>query len=308
MKVIYGTGQLDLKKAALAIGIFDGMHRGHQYLIRKMVTRARALKAVPVVVTFFPHPAHVLRPGVKLGYLVSFAHRMQLMEELGVKLCVVVRFNKKVAAVEPEAFIRDVLVKRLGARAIFVGEDFRFGRNRAGDTELFNSLASRYGYTMHAIKALKSGSEAVSSTRIRALIAGGDLSGAKRLLGRPFSILGPVVHGKGRGKKLGFPTANVQYECDVLPPNGVYAVRVKHHNKILKGVANLGLRPSFKEKDPKVHLEVFLFDFKIDLYGKIIEVEFIKNIRSERMFQDPQELIAQIKKDEHEARRILRSN
>ena len=306
MKVISLNDKVRLTNTCAALGIFDGVHLGHRYLLNAMRSKAKQLKAKSMVITFFPHPAHVLRPDVQLNYLVSMEHRLQLLEDLGVDVCIVIPFTKKFAQVEPESFIRNVLVKRLGVRAIFVGEDFRFGRNRAGDVELFERLANECHYDMHAMPALRQGKDAVSSTRVRALITAGKIGSAEKLLGRPFSVLGEVMHGKGRGKGLGYPTANVAYDGGgILPPNGVYAVQVIWKNKILNGVANLGTRPSFKEKNPKVHLEVYIFDFNLSLYGQIIEVNFIRNIRSERKFENPQELIRQIKKDEQNARRIL---
>jgi len=306
VKTIYLTEQFKFKgRSAAAVGIFDGMHRGHQYLLRAMLRKAKTLKARSMAVTFFPHPAHLLRPDIRLGYLVSFAHRLRLLEGAGVQVCVVIPFTRRFASIEPQAFIRDVLVKRLGARAIFTGEDFRFGRNRAGDVGLFKQLAPVHGYQMHAVPALTSGGHPVSSTRIRGLITAGELTAAKQLLGRPFAVLGEVIRGKNRGKRLGFPTANVRYDNDILPPQGVYAVRVIWKDKTFKGAANLGLRPSFKEKRPKVQLEVYIFNFKGNLYGQAIEVEFIKQIRDEQRFATPMELAAQIKKDVASAKKIL---
>ena len=305
MKVI--SGRLDkirFQKTCVAIGIFDGVHRGHQYLLKAMLSKATHAKSV--VITFFPHPVHVLRPDLQLGYLVSLQHRLKLLEALGVDACIVINFTKKFARIEPQAFIRDTLVKRLGAKAIFVGEDFHFGRNRAGDVKLFEQLAPKYGYEMHGMPALMAGGTPISSTRIRKLVTTGKLSATEKLLGRPFSMLGQVIKGSGRGKELGFPTANVAYESSILPPNGVYAVRVFWKNKILKGAANLGLRPSFREINPHVHLEVYILDFKQDFYGQSLEVQFIKKIRSEKKFASSQALIRQIKTDVRRIRQILK--
>lgn len=306
MKVIYGNSNFRLKRSVVAIGIFDGLHRGHQFLLSKMLHKAKALGLPSLVVTFFPHPVHVLRPDIQLGYLISLAHRFVLLRKMGVDYCYVVPFDKRFAHVEPSFFITDFLVKRLHVADIFVGADFRFGRDRMGDLHLFEKLANDGHYKAHGVAALMEGNEAISSTRVRQLIIDGDLIKAKKLLGRPFSVLGEVVKGSARGRELGFPTANVQYENDILPPLGVYAVRVLVKNRILKGVANVGIRPTFKEKNPKVSLEVFILGFKGNLYGTIVEVEFIKKIRDEKKFSSRDGLIAQIQKDVVATTKILK--
>ncbi len=320
MKVMYGLGPVKFKKIAVAIGIFDGVHRGHQMLIKSMVKEAKHLKAKAVVITFFPHPAHVLCPDLSLPYLMSLQYRLALLQELGVDAVLVIRFNKRFARIDPHYFIKKILVQRLHVQSIFVGEDFRFGRNRSADVTLFEQLAQGYGYRMHAVKALKQGGKVISSSRLRRLIPQGQLSEAQKLLGRPVSILGHVVHGSARGELLGYPTANVHYESALLPPQGVYAVRVVWKNKTLYGMANLGIRPSFKSRKPaspaglakggsggpKVHLEVHVFDFNVNLYGQEVLVEFLQRIRDEKAFPSKEDLICQIRQDEKTIRRLLK--
>lgn len=310
MKVISlsGNSKLHLKKTCAAIGIFDGVHRGHQYLIQKMLAAARRLGAQPIVITFFPHPAHVLRPDVSLSYLTSLDDRFRLLGDLGVNACLVVPFNRRFAKVQPQVFIKDILVKKLGVKAIFVGDDFRFGKDRSGDISLFQKLSVDYGYEMHAVSALKQGRSVISSTRIRQLIGEGELEGASRLLGRKVFVSGAVVKGSARGKKLGFPTANVAYEADVLPPQGVYVVQVLLGKKKYPAIANIGTRPSFEKQITQLHLEVHILDFSKNIYGKKIEVEFLKKIRNEKKFKNPQELIRQIQKDESLARKYFALN
>ena len=305
MKVISGLGRVKIKRSCVAIGIFDGVHRGHQMLLAAMVKEARRRKAVPVVITFFPHPAHVLSSSAKIDYLVSLRHRFKLLETLGVKFCIVIRFTPAFAAIEPEAFIRSALVGRLGVQAIFVGKDFRFGKDRRGDAALFKRLGREYGYVARGIAPLRSGRAPVSSTRIRAHVSSGRLNEARRLLGRPFSVMADVVQSRGRGRRLGYPTANLRLGSGILPPNGVYAVRVSVKGKIRRGVANLGVRPTFKERKPTVHLEVYIFDLNQNLYNQTLEVHFIKKIRNERVFKTPQDLVRQIGADERKARSIL---
>ncbi|MDO8674528.1 MAG: bifunctional riboflavin kinase/FAD synthetase [Candidatus Omnitrophota bacterium] len=305
MKVISGLGRVKIKRSCVAIGIFDGVHRGHQMLLAAMVKEARRRKAVPVVITFFPHPAHVLSSSAKIDYLVSLRHRFKLLETLGVRVCIVIRFTRAFAAIRPETFIRSALVGRLGVQAVFVGEDFRFGKDRRGDIALFKRLGEQYGYVAHGVAPLKVGGEPISSTRLRGLIASGKLSAAQRLLGRPFSVMADVVQSRGRGRRLGYPTANLRLGPNILPPHGVYAVRVDVKGEIRRGVANLGVRPTFKERKPTVHLEVYIFDLNQNLYGQTLEVHFIKKIRNERVFKTPQDLVRQIGADERKARSIL---
>jgi len=306
MKVISlnGSSKLHLKKTCAAIGIFDGVHRGHRYLINQMLTTARRLKAQPIVITFFPHPAHVLRPDVRLGYLTSLEDRFRLFKELGVALCIVVPFNRSFASIPPRGFIEDILVKKLGVKAVFVGDDFRFGKDRGGDIALFQKLAPELGYEMHAVAALKQGRDAISSTRIRQLVGTGQLNEAARLLGRPVSTSGTVIKGAGRGKGLGFPTANIAYESDILPPQGVYVVQVLWGGQKYLGLANIGTRPSFETQVAKLHLEVFILDFSRNIYGKRLEVQFLKKIRNEKKFKSSEELVGQIRKDEARARQF----
>lgn len=306
MKVISLTGTVKFKNTSAAIGIFDGVHLGHQLLIKKMLAKAKDLHAKSLVITFFPHPAHVLRPDIDFKYLVSFKSRMQLLERLGVDVCLVIPFTSKFARIPPRNFIKNLLVDRLGVKALFVGEDFRFGSKRSGDVALFNVLAEEYGYEMHGIDALAQGGEVISSTRIRKLVKEGDLLGVKKLLGRDFNCLGTVIKGQGRGKGLGFPTANVNYDECILPPVGVYAVKVEYKNKIYAAVANLGFRPSFKETSSKPFLEVHIFDFNKDLYGRDIDVIFIKRIRDEKKFASVEDLRLQIYKDAQKTRLVLK--
>ncbi len=303
MKVIYDLGTTKLKSTVVAIGVFDGVHRGHQLLIDNAVKEAKRTKAKSMVITFFPHPAHVLSKNSQLPYLMSLEQRLETFKSRGVDLVWVVRFNKRFAQINPRSFIKKILVQNLGVKSIYVGENFRFGRNRSGDIDLFKEMSKDFGFQIHPLKPIKAAGEIISSGRLRALIPQGQLKQAERLLGRPVSILGEVVKGSSRGKLLGYPTANVQYNCDVLPPKGVYAVRITWKNKVYFGMANLGVRPSFKENDPKPLLEVNIFDFNKNLYGQKILVEFLKKTRDERSFSSKEALIGQIQKDE----RMIRS-
>ncbi|MDE2027672.1 MAG: bifunctional riboflavin kinase/FAD synthetase [Candidatus Omnitrophica bacterium] len=306
MKIISlsGHSKLSLKRTCAAIGIFDGVHRGHQYLVKQMLATARRLKLKPIVITFFPHPAHVLRPDISLGYIISLEERFAMLKALGVDTCLVVKFNRAFAKISPEQFVRDILIRKLDVKAVFVGENFRFGKDRSGGVATFERSAQEYGYEMYAVRALKQGPHIISSTLIRQLIGEGKIAQAARLLGRGVSASGPVVKGAGRGRLLGFPTANVAYEADILPPQGVYIVGVRLGSKDYPAMANIGTRPSFEDRS-KLHLEIHILDFSASLYGKHLKVEFLKKIRNEKKFHNPKALVRQIQKDEITARKYF---
>jgi riboflavin kinase/FMN adenylyltransferase len=218
----------------------------------------------------------------------------------------VVRFNRSFAHIEPQKFIKDILVKELGVRAVFVGEDFRFGKDRSGDIALFQKLGVQYGYEMHAVDQLKQARTIISSSRVRQFVMEGKLNQAQRLLGRRFSISGTVVKGARRGRTLGYPTANVGYAV-IHPPRGVYFVHAWLGKKSYPAIANIGTRPSFEKQNIKLYLEVHILDFSKNIYGRRMQVEFIKKIRNEKKFAAVPELIRQIQKDEALARQLNRS-
>lgn len=309
MKVIYAAGRVKLKykKLFLAIGVFDGVHRGHQLLIRQVVHKARAAGGTSVVMTFDPHPVHVLHPEMACPLLVSVPHRLKLMEELGVDVCIVIRFTKKFSYLTPEQFVQDYLVKGIHPQEVFLGDDFRFGQNRSGDLDFFQEAARQYGFKVNIFSAVKFSKERISSTRIRKLISQGEFSAASRLLGRRVSVLGKVVKGDARGAKLGFPTANLECECDPLIPGGVYLVYVMLDKKIFQAIANIGFRPSFYKKAEKILLEVHILDFKKNIYGREMIVEVIQKLRDEKKFEAPEALITQIKVDETKARKYFQT-
>jgi riboflavin kinase/FMN adenylyltransferase len=309
MKVIYGIGGAKsprLKNTIVAIGIFDGVHKGHQFLIRRMVVSARRKKAKSLVVTFHPHPAQVLHKR-EISYLVSLPHRLKLMEGLGVDMVLVIRFTKKFAHLKPEQFVKGYLVDRFGAQEVFVGDDFRFGQNRTGDVDIFSAMGKKYGFKVNHLHPVKKTREKISSTQLREFIREGRLKEAESMLGRGVAILGKVVKGDGRGKSLGFPTANIQFDCDVLPPRGVYLVFLHLGRRRYPALANIGYRPSFHHQNGRMNLEAYILDFNKNIYGKEVIVEFAKKIRDEQKFPSPDALILQIRRDEKLARQYFRS-
>ncbi len=307
MRVISNIGRLkNIKGVVLVIGVFDGLHRGHQALIKKALLRARALKTKLVVMTFYPHPVHVLHPEVNLPYIASLSQRLKLLEELGVFLCLVIKFTKRFARLSPERFIKRYLLKYFHPQEVYVGDDFRFGQDRQGTIEYFCQMGERHGFKVNHIIPVKGGRGKISSTDIRRLITAGKLARAAQFLGRRVSLMGRVEKGDGRGKGLGFPTANIYPRNHVLPPGGVYAVYAAIGRRQFKGMANIGKRPSFYSPLKSVNLEVHLFDFHQNLYGREIVVEFVKKVREERPFAAREELTFQLKQDEVLVKAILR--
>lgn len=310
MKVILDRSPIKqkFKNLVVAIGVFDGVHLGHQTLIGECIKEAKRLRGTPAVMTFFPHPLHILRPEIKIPFIVSLPYRLKLIEQLGIDVCWVIKFTRRFSHLSAEQFIKRYIVDKMHAKAVVVGDDFHFGKNRGGNLDFLKAMGQKYGFKVKIVSAVKKGPKAISSTRIREFISKGQLEDAERLLGRQVSIMGRVVRGDARGKNLGYPTANINPPANhVILPQGVYVVKVRIENKVYQGVANIGCRPSFTPSDAEVNIEVHIFDFRKDIYGQEIVVEFLKKIRNEKVFQTPQDLILQLKKDEKKARALVSS-
>jgi riboflavin kinase/FMN adenylyltransferase len=284
------------KNPVVAIGIFDGVHQGHQQLIKKIITQAKKFHGTSVVLTFFPHPIQVLHKKFDLSLLVSLEHRLKIIESLGVDACVVVHFTRHFAKQSAEDFIKTYLAQGLDAKEVFIGKNFHFGRNRCGNSNILKSIAKKYEISAKVLASVRCQSDIISSSRLRILVKKGNLRLAKKYLGRDVSTLGTVVHGDGRGNQLGFPTANINSGTELLPPTGVYIVKVLIAKKIFQGIANVGHRPSFKKKSNKV-VEAHIFHFHKNIYGKKIEIQFIKKIRDEKKFSCKKDLCLQIEND-----------
>jgi riboflavin kinase/FMN adenylyltransferase len=284
----------------LAIGVFDGVHAGHQAVVR---TSLQQPGGSAVVVTFDPHPARVLRPDQAPPLLTSTRHKLKLLERLGVGCVLVLAFDNAFAATEAEDFVERLRSACRPLGSVAVGDDWVFGHRARGTVALLRSM----GVTVHAVAAVRVDGAAARSTAVREALAGGDLTRAGRLLGRPPTVLGTVVAGRQLGRTLGFPTANLQLENELLPPDGVYAVRVVMDGQPLEGVANLGRRPSVEAAAPTRQLEVHLFDFHDDIYGRELEVEWIAFLRPEARFPSLDALQGQIIKDAAAARALLRA-
>lgn len=309
MKIISALGKkrLKLKNPFLTIGVFDGIHLGHRTLIQHVVHKARASQGTSVVMTFWPHPIHVLHPKMWCPLLFALPQRLKLIKELGVNVCVVIPFTRTFSQLSAQKFILEYVVKKIQPHEIILGGDFRFGQNRQGDLKLLKELGKRYGFRVHIIKAIQKDQRRISSSRIRELIVQGKLKKAYELLGHGICIGGRVIKGDARGKKLGFPTANIETDHDVLVPYGVYLVYVHIGKALHKGIANMGLRPSFPETKRKTILEVHILDFHKDIYGHHVFVEFIEKLRNERKFTSIRKLTAQIQMDGKRAREYFQT-
>ena len=309
MKVLHSIEELREIEGPihLAIGVFDGVHLGHQAVIRQAVEAARTSGGSSVVLTFHPHPIRVLRPNDAPRLLTSTQHKQQFIERLGIDAFLIQEFSLAFARTKPEDFIRRLVQSSDRLTTICVGEGWSFGANRSGKVSLVRTLAESCHFHLQDIAPLAIDGQVVSSTRIREAVEQGDFSLAERLLGRPFTILGTVVEGDHLGRKLGYPTANLRAHNEQFPPDGVYAVTVIHRGTEYGGVANIGFRPTVQEGSGERLLEVYLFDFNREIYGDDMEIRFLKYIRPEEKFANLSELQAQIKKDAEVARGTLQS-
>lgn len=294
-------------RSVVAVGVFDGVHLGHQRLLHQLLEMASALQGVPTVVTFGNHPDEVLR-GEAPPLLVSVPHRLRLLRRAGVERLVLLTFEPRLQNMTPREFAERILVRSLRARGLLLGYDSALGKDRAGTPQCFRELGVELGFEVHAGTPFEVDGQPVSSTAIRAAIQRGDLALAHRYLGRFPGAFGTVVHGASRGRGLGFPTANVVCEPAVLPPPGVYAVEALVDGKAWPAAANLGTRPTFGDRPGgDVLLEVHLLDFEGDLYGRELEITFRRLLRPERRFANADELRQQIRRDVEAVRELMRS-
>jgi riboflavin kinase/FMN adenylyltransferase len=285
----------DAPPAVAALGVFDGVHLGHRAILTAAVARARDLALPAVACTFDPHPMKILQPDRAPTLIVSLEERLALIAGLGIDTAVVLAFTPELAAMEAEAFVKDIVVGRLSAREVVVGATHTFGRGARGNARLLQTLGARLGFRTHVVPPLVVDGVPVSSSAVRDALERGDVAQAARYLGRPYSVTGRVVAGAGRGRALGFPTANVAPDVDPLVPNGVYACRVVVDGATRAAVVNIGTRPTFGETMRAV--EAHLLDFTGDLYGRTARVEFVGRLRDERRFPDVDALRAQIAAD-----------
>ena len=294
--------------AGLTIGNFDGVHCGHRAMLDRLVARARELKLPCSVLTFEPHPREFFQPSAAPARLSRLREKLELIAEAGIDRTHVLRFGAQLAALAADRFVEDVLVRGLGMRWLLVGRDFRFGARRAGDFALLESCAARLGFGLEAMPDVTNAGERVSSSAVRTALAAGDLAGAARLLGREYTMSGRVAHGEKLGRTLGFPTANIVLRR--RPPlAGIFVVEaeLEETHAVLRGVASVGRRPTVRDNAPPL-LEVHLFDWNGDLYGRHLRVKFLHKLRDEQKYGGLDALRAAIARDADDARDYFRKN
>ncbi len=290
----------------LAMGNFDGVHIGHQAIVRAAIERARATGGSALAVTFDPLPAKVLNPIGAPQLIMTPEDKHELLRSLGLDGVIVLTFSRELSMLSPEQFAHEYLLRRIGARIVVVGHNVSFGHARAGNADVMRRLGRELGFETMVVGPIECEGSAVSSTRVREMIRAGDMERATTMLGRPHFVRGPVVHGRERGRKIGFPTANIQSRTECLPPDGVYATRVVMEEGSYPSITNIGMRPTFGE--PERTIEAHIFDFDRDVYDRDVKLEIVKLIRGERKFESAQALSAQITADLQRAKEILAVN
>ena len=301
MRVFRGYSRPVPAPVVLAIGNFDGVHLGHAALMQQLAVASARLQLTPAILTFEPHPREFFAPASAPARLTTLREKLELLADCGAQQAMVCPFNKAFSALSADQFIEQVLVGSLRVKHLIIGDDFRFGRGREGDFSLLQAAGQKFGFTVEAMQSVTVAGERVSSSAVRAALAAGDMTQAARFLGRPYMIDGRVAHGDKIGRQLGFATANIRIKHNPLPMTGVFAVQVSGlGERLLPGVANLGIRPTVGGTRPL--LEVHLFDFDRDIYGAHISVRFAHKLRNEQRFPNFDALKAQIAADAAAAR------
>ena len=297
MRLFHGTDNAEIQRpTVLTLGVFDGLHLGHQLIMRTVVERARTIGAVPTVITFDPHPRAVLHPESAPPLLQTFDQKIEALGVLGIEQTIVLRFTPEFASVRAHEFLSDVVVDRLHAREVYLGKGFAFGHDREGNIDLLRRLGGELGFVAGEVPEVTLRGRRVSSSKIRELLAQGEVNLARRMLGRPYGVEARVEHGSERGHQLGFPTANLHPHNRVIPRNGVYVTGTLIEGDWRRSVTNVGLRPTFGDAtEPSV--ETFVMNWDGDLYGDVVRVRFLHRLRDERKFSSIDELKTQISRD-----------
>ncbi len=297
MKIFHGTENANiLRPTVLTLGVFDGLHLGHQKIMRTVVDRAKAAGAHATAITFDPHPRAVLHPESAPPLLQTLDQRLANFEVLGIEQAIVIPFDRDFASNPAEDFLRDIIHDRLHAKEVYLGKGFAFGRERGGNIDLLRRMSGELGFVADEVDEVRLRGNRISSSKIRKLLAEGKVNLARRMLGRPYGVEGVIIRGNRRGHTIGFPTANLKPHNRVVPKFGVYATATLLDGTWRRSITNIGVRPTF-DNDAEPSIETYLFDFDGDLYGDVLRVRFLHRIRDERKFNGIDELKAQIEKD-----------
>jgi riboflavin kinase/FMN adenylyltransferase len=297
MRLFHGTDNAEIQRpTVLTLGVFDGLHLGHQLIMRTVVERARETSAVPTVITFDPHPRAVLHPESAPPLLQTLDQKVEGFGVLGIEQTIVVRFDEQFSQIRAEDFLCDVVKDRLHAKEVYLGCGFAFGHNREGNIALLRRVSTELGFLADEVPEVQFRSQRVSSSKVRKLLFEGRVNLARRLLGRPYGVEGRVEHGAERGAALGFPTANLHARNRVIPRNGVYVTGTLIDGQWRRSVTNVGLRPTFTA-DTEPSVETFVLNWAGDLYGDVVRVRFLHRLREERKFGSLEELKVQIGQD-----------
>jgi len=301
MKIFHGTENANIARpTVLTLGVFDGLHLGHQKIMQTVVERAGALSAAPTVLTFDPHPRAVLHPESAPPLLQTLDQRLAAFEVLGIEQVIVIPFSLAFAAIAAEEFLREIVCDRLHAREVYLGRGFAFGKDRAGNIELLRKISAELGFFADEVPEVRLRGERISSSKIRELLTRGRVNSARRMLGRPYGVEGRIIRGDRRGHTIGFPTANLQPQNRVIPHTGVYVTAALIGDTWRRSITNVGVRPTFGG-DAEPSVETHIFDFDDDLYGNVLRVRFLHRLRDERKFSGIDELKAQIERDSRRA-------
>ena len=297
MRLFHGTDNADIARpTVLTLGVFDGLHLGHQLIMKTIVERARAVAAVPTVITFEPHPRAVLHPESAPPLLQTFDQKIEALGVLGIEQTIVIHFDEAFSQIRAQDFLRDVVVDRLQAKEVYLGCGFAFGHNREGNIELLRAVSNDLGFFADEVPEVRLRGRRIGSTRIRELLHQGRVNLARRMLGQPYGVEGRVVRGAERGVKLGFPTANIHPQNRVIPLNGVYVTAALIDGQWQRSVTNIGTRPTF-ESDATTSVETYVMNWSGDLYGDVVRVRFLRRLRDEKKFESLDQLRNQISAD-----------
>ncbi len=301
MKIFHGTNNAKISRpTCLTLGVFDGLHLGHQRIMQTVVERAKVTETIPTAITFDPHPRAVLHPENAPPLLQTLDQRLAAFEVLGIEQAIVIRFTKDFAAQKAEDFLREIVYERLQAKEVYLGKGFEFGRNRGGNIELLKKMSAELGFFADEVSEIRLHGQRISSSKIRHLLSDGKVNLARRMLGRPYGVEGQIEHGSQRGHEIGFPTANLKPKNRVIPRLGVYVTATLINDIWRRSITNIGVRPTF-ETEVEPSIETYIFDYDGNLYGDVLRVRFLHRLRDERKFNGIGELKAQIEKDTRRA-------